>query len=77
MKVSGRTSGKRCFAIIRRFSGAPASDNPITGWYMSLCDGMQRTAQWHVFWRGVDAARVPDLVAEALARPADFGAEPG
>ncbi len=52
------------------------SDNPITGWYMSLCDGMQRTAQWHVFWRGVDAARVPDLVAEALARPADFGTEP-
>jgi hypothetical protein len=53
------------------------SDNPITGWYMSLCDGMQRTAHWHVFWRGVDAARVPDLVAEALARPADFGTEPG
>ncbi len=53
------------------------SDNPITGWYMTLCDGMQRTARWQVFWRGVDAARVPDLVAEALARPADFGTEPG
>jgi acetylglutamate kinase len=48
-------------------------DNPINGWYVSLCDGMVRGPDWHVFWRGVDPSRVPDVVSEALARPVDFG----
>jgi acetylglutamate kinase len=48
-------------------------DNPINGWYVSLCDGMVRGPMWHVFWRGVEPSRVPDVVSEALSRPADFG----
>jgi hypothetical protein len=48
-------------------------DNPINGWYVSLCDGMLRGPVWHVFWRGIEPKRVPDVVAEALARPSDFG----
>ncbi|HMJ12212.1 MAG TPA: hypothetical protein VK524_12395, partial [Polyangiaceae bacterium] len=48
-------------------------DNPINSWYVSLCDGMVRGPSWHVFWRGVEPSRVPDVVSEALSRPFDFG----
>ena len=49
-------------------------DNPILGWYFSLADGMVRTSRWYVLWRGVEAVRIPDVIAEADARPSDFSA---
>jgi acetylglutamate kinase len=52
-------------------------DNPIVGWYISLSDGMQRTPRWLVFWRGIDPPRIADVIAEAIARPADFDANGG
>jgi acetylglutamate kinase len=47
-------------------------ENPVNSWYVTVCDGMQRTPEWHVYWRGASAEQVPALVAEALARPEDF-----
>ncbi|HSC86867.1 MAG TPA: hypothetical protein VLC09_06330 [Polyangiaceae bacterium] len=50
------------------------ADNPINGWYTSVCDGLHRGPHWHVYWRGVSSQDVPRLVEDATARPADFGA---
>lgn len=49
-----------------------SADNPITSWYVTLCDGMLRLPRWHVFWRGIAPAQIPAAVHEALARPEDF-----
>jgi acetylglutamate kinase len=49
-------------------------DNPINGFYLSTCDGVHKTQDWHVYYCGVDAGLVPDLVADALARPVDLKA---
>lgn len=48
------------------------ADNPINSWYRNICEGMHRAGKWIVFWRGVPAERVPDLVADAISRPEDF-----
>jgi acetylglutamate kinase len=47
-------------------------DNSIGAWYATVCDGMVRRKQWHVFWRGLDPSRIPEIIADAEARPADF-----
>ena len=47
-------------------------DNPILPWYLTLADGMARTANWHVLWRGVETERIPEVIAEAEAFPPDF-----
>ncbi len=33
---------------------------------------MMRRKQWLVFWRGLDPSRIPEIIADAEARPADF-----
>ncbi len=48
------------------------ADNPINGWYTTVCDGMHKGAVWHVYWRGVTPADVPRLIEDATARPPDF-----
>lgn len=48
------------------------TENPINSWYRNVCDGMHRAGRWIVFWRGVSAERVPELVADAVSRPDDF-----
>ncbi|HEX6763830.1 MAG TPA: hypothetical protein VF103_00095 [Polyangiaceae bacterium] len=47
-------------------------ENPVLTWYQGVADGMARTANWTVFWRGLEPARIPDAIAEAEARPSDF-----
>jgi bifunctional N-acetylglutamate synthase/kinase len=49
-----------------------SADNPITSWYVTLCDGMLRLRRWHVFWRGIEPAEIPTAVHEALTQPEDF-----
>jgi acetylglutamate kinase len=51
-------------------------ENPIQGWYSSLCDGMMRLGTWTVYWRGVRAPDVTRIIDAAMARPDDFGAPP-
>jgi acetylglutamate synthase len=47
-------------------------DNPIAAWYSTVCDGMVKRKQWHVFWRGLDTAKIPEIVTDAEARATDF-----
>lgn len=50
------------------------ADNPINGWYTTVCDGVHKGRAWNVYWRGVESAQIPELIADAIARPADFEA---
>ena len=47
-------------------------DNPIAPWYADQCDGMVRTAAWHVYWRGLAPAQIPQAIEQATAAPVDF-----
>jgi len=47
-------------------------ENPILPWYFGLADGMVRTANWHILWRGIESVQIPDVIAEAEAHPPDF-----
>jgi hypothetical protein len=47
-------------------------DNPIASWYVSVCDGMVRRASWQVYFRGLPVELIPEAVAQAEARSADF-----
>jgi hypothetical protein len=47
-------------------------DNAITPWYAKQCDGLLRTPEWHVFWRGLPPAKLEPAVSFALGQPADF-----
>jgi len=46
--------------------------NPIVAWYAQIADGMMRFPEWHVFWKGLAAERVPDAIAFARSQPVDF-----
>lgn len=47
--------------------------NSIVPWYERLCDGLERTADWHVYWKGLAHERIPEAIAFALAQPVDMG----
>jgi acetylglutamate kinase len=47
-------------------------DNPILPFYLQECDGMTRAAEWHVFWKGLEPAHIPEAIATALAQPVDL-----
>jgi hypothetical protein len=47
-------------------------DNSIGAWYATVCHGLLRLADWHVFWRGLQPDQIASAVTEALARPNDF-----
>lgn len=47
-------------------------DNSITPWYAKQCDGLHRTAAWHVFWRGIAPEQLPEVIGWALSAPQDF-----
>jgi acetylglutamate kinase len=51
------------------------ADNPIASWYVSVCDGMVRRPAWQVYFRGIPVELIPEAVAQAEARSADFGPE--
>ncbi|NOU36693.1 MAG: hypothetical protein HOO88_07975 [Kiritimatiellaceae bacterium] len=46
--------------------------NPINQWYDRHADGRHTAGDWVVFWRGMDAAAIPALIAFCVSRPADF-----
>lgn len=48
------------------------TDNPIASWYVSVCDGMIRRAAWQIYFRGIPVPLIPEAVAQAEARGADF-----
>ncbi|HEX4461539.1 MAG TPA: hypothetical protein VIA18_26350, partial [Polyangia bacterium] len=46
--------------------------NAIGPWYVKLCDGMMRFAEWHVFWIGLPPDDIPAALAYTLAQPVDL-----
>jgi len=48
------------------------SDNPICSWYSWQCDGMVRSGQWTVYFRGVATEQVPAVIEELVGRSEDF-----
>ncbi len=52
------------------------SANPINEWYTKLAEGLLKAPPWWIFWRGIDPARIADVVAFALAQPLDLPAPP-
>jgi acetylglutamate kinase len=46
--------------------------NVICDWYTKLCDGLQRTPDWTVFWKGLPLERIPDALQYALSQPVDL-----
>jgi len=55
-----------------RFFWRGRPDNPVTSWYLSVCDGMLRLPNWNLYWRGIDASEIPGLVAYVDALSPDF-----
>ncbi len=48
--------------------------NDINPWYIQRADGMIRSSQWIVFWKGLtDHAQIQQAVNHALARPNTLG----
>jgi acetylglutamate kinase len=46
--------------------------NPICEWYQKLCDGLVRTPEWVVFWRGLEPSKIPAAIDYALTQPIDI-----
>lgn len=46
--------------------------NPVNQWYDRHADGRHTAGDWIVFWRGVQPAAIPGLIAFCTSRPADF-----
>jgi acetylglutamate kinase len=49
--------------------------NPIVVWYDKLCDGMLRTADWIIYWRGLSPSQIPLAIEHTLAQPIDVPLE--
>lgn len=47
-------------------------ENPFNDWYMRVCDGMQISGDWRVFWKGLHAPEVPGAIIAAASAPDDF-----
>jgi acetylglutamate synthase len=48
--------------------------NPANAWYLSRADGMHRTADWLVFWAGIEGReRIESAIADALSFGHAFG----
>jgi acetylglutamate kinase len=46
--------------------------NPISEWYVKLCDGLARVPDWTVYWKGVDPGAIPEVIDWAVRQPVDI-----
>jgi hypothetical protein len=46
--------------------------NPFNSWYDKQADGHHVAGKWQVFWRGVAAERISEVIAYCCARQEDF-----
>lgn len=46
--------------------------NSVNQWYDRHADGRHSAGEWMVFWRGMDAAAIPGVIAFCVSRPTDF-----
>lgn len=47
-------------------------DNPIRPWYERQCDGLFRTGEWTVYFRGLAPEQASEAVRFVLQQPVDF-----
>jgi len=47
-------------------------DNPVNQWYERQAQGRHRAGRWTVFWRGITAENLPEVIHYCLNRPPDF-----
>ncbi len=50
------------------------NENPFNTWYMKMCEGMQLSGDWRVFWIGLEAPEIPGAVLAAANALQDFEA---
>ena len=48
------------------------NNNHFNTWYMKICDGMQISGEWRVFWKGLSPLQIPNAVTRAANFPDDF-----
>lgn len=46
--------------------------NPISEWYVKLCDGLVRLPDWTVYWKGLGPGSIPAAIEWAVGQPVDF-----
>jgi acetylglutamate kinase len=46
--------------------------NPISEWYMKLCDGLMRVPGWTIYWKGLTADAIPAAIEWAVKQPVDI-----
>ncbi|PHR92086.1 MAG: hypothetical protein COA69_08735 [Robiginitomaculum sp.] len=60
------------FACVPKLFWRSKKDNPFNDWYMKICDGMQVSGEWRVFWKGLEALEMLNAVRAASILPVDF-----
>ena len=63
---------ERCYEDIPAFFWRSRKDNPFNEWYVRSCDGMQSSGDWRVFWKGLEASILPDVIQAASQAADDF-----
>ena len=48
------------------------SGNSVNPWYDRQADGYYTAGEWVIFWRGISAGALPNLIAFCESRPPDF-----
>jgi len=75
-EAQGEGMGRDLWALVtadhRTVFWRARQGNPINAWYTGQCDGLHRQGDWHVFWKGLAAARIPEAIGFALAQPVDI-----
>lgn len=46
--------------------------NPFNSWYSKQADGYHTDGKWQIFWRGVPAQSISDIIELCTSRPEDF-----
>ena len=46
--------------------------NPISEWYVKLCDGLARLPDWTVYWKGIAVDAIPKAIEWAVKQPVDI-----
>jgi acetylglutamate kinase len=48
------------------------ASNPFNAWYHRQADGHHQTGKWQIYWRGVSADTISEIIAYCMNRPEDF-----
>lgn len=47
-------------------------DNPVNHWYDKQADGRFTSTGWNVYWRGIEAKRVTEIIEYCIGKETDF-----